>query len=125
MKGADALLPDMAADILLADKAFDADGRVIEPLRARGKSFVIPPKSNRKVQRDFDRDAYKARHLIDIDQSWRLSRLLCEWGGGGASRRPSPPRHRGREDGLQGLDLRRIGMDEFGTRGTDFEDAAA
>ena len=39
--------------------------RVIEPLRARGKSFVIPPKSNRKVQRDFDRDAYKARHLIE------------------------------------------------------------
>ena len=55
----------MAAEVLLADKAFDADKRVIEPLRARGKSFVIPPKSNRKVQRDFDRDAYKARHLIE------------------------------------------------------------
>jgi len=26
---------------------------------------VIPSKSNRKVQRDFDRDAYKARHLIE------------------------------------------------------------
>ena len=39
--------------------------RFIEPLRARGKSFVIPPKSNRTVQRDFDRDAYKARHLIE------------------------------------------------------------
>ena len=65
LEGADALLPDMAAEVLLADKAFDADERVIEPLRARGKSFVIPPKSNRKVQRDFDRDAYKARHLIE------------------------------------------------------------
>ena len=65
LKGADALLPDMAADTLLADKAFDADERVIEPLRARGKSFVIPPKSNRKIQRDFDKDAYKARHLIE------------------------------------------------------------
>jgi hypothetical protein len=50
----------MAAEALLADKAFDADERVIEPLRARGKSFVIPPKSNRTVQRDFDRDAYEA-----------------------------------------------------------------
>jgi Transposase DDE domain len=29
------------------------------------KSFVIPPKSNRKVQRDFDKEAYKARHLIE------------------------------------------------------------
>ncbi|WP_410734046.1 IS5 family transposase [Bradyrhizobium sp. sBnM-33] len=65
LEGADALLPDMAAEALLADKAFDADKRVIEPLLARGKSFVIPPKSNRKVQRDFDRDAYKARHLIE------------------------------------------------------------
>jgi transposase len=65
LEGADALLPDMAAEVLLADKAFDADERVIEPLRAQGKSFVIPPKSNRKVQRDFDREAYKARHLIE------------------------------------------------------------
>ena len=63
--GPDALLPDMAADTLLADKAFDADERVIEPLLARGKSFVIPPRSNRKIQRDFDKDAYKARHLIE------------------------------------------------------------
>ena len=55
----------MAAETLLADKAFDADARVIEPLLARGKSFAIPPKSNRKVQRDFDKEAYKARHLIE------------------------------------------------------------
>ena len=53
----------MAAETLLADKAFDADARVIEPLLARGKSFAIPP--NRKVQRDFDKEAYKARHLIE------------------------------------------------------------
>jgi len=44
LEGADALLPDMAAEALLADKAFDADERVIEPLLARGKSVVIPPK---------------------------------------------------------------------------------
>ena len=55
----------MAADTLLADKAFDADERVIEPLFARGKSVVIPPKSNRKVQRQFDKEVYEARHLIE------------------------------------------------------------
>jgi transposase len=38
---------------------------------ARGKSFVIPPKSNRKVQRDFDKDAYKARQLIE-NFFWKL-----------------------------------------------------
>jgi transposase len=32
--GADHLLPDMQADMLIADKAFDADGRVLEPLAA-------------------------------------------------------------------------------------------
>jgi transposase len=46
-------------------KPFDADERVIEPLRAAGKKLVIPPKSNRKVQRTFDREMYKARHLIE------------------------------------------------------------
>ena len=65
LEGADALLPDMAADTLLADKAFDADERVIEPLRVAGKTAVIPPKSNRKIQRDYDKEIYKARHLIE------------------------------------------------------------
>ena len=40
--GADQLLPDMQADILIADKAFDADKRVIEPLAAAGKAAAIP-----------------------------------------------------------------------------------
>ena len=46
--GADHLLSDMQAKALIADKAFDADERVIEPLAAAGKTAVIPPKANRK-----------------------------------------------------------------------------
>jgi transposase len=65
LEGADALLPQMEADTLLADKAFDADKRVIEPLLAAGKTLVIPPKRNRKIKRDFDTEMYKARHLIE------------------------------------------------------------
>ena len=65
LEGADALLPHMQAETLLADKAFDADQRVIEPLLAAGKQFVIPPKSSRKVRRTFDREMYKARHLME------------------------------------------------------------
>ena len=65
LEGADALLPQMQADALLADKAFDADKRVIEPLLAAGKKLVIPPKNNRRVQRTFDREMYKARHLME------------------------------------------------------------
>ena len=63
--GADHLLPDMQADTLIGDKGFDADERVIEKLAAAGKTAVIPPKANRKSPRDYDRDLYKARHLIE------------------------------------------------------------
>ena len=65
LAGADHLLPQMQADTLIADKAFDADERVIQPLQAVGKAAVIPPKANRKLPRDYDRDLYKARHLIE------------------------------------------------------------
>jgi transposase len=65
LTGADALLPAMAAKTLIADKAYDADKRVREPLAAAGKDAVIPPKANRKVKRSCDRDIYKARHLIE------------------------------------------------------------
>ena len=65
LEGADALLPQMKAEMLLADKAFDADKRVIEPLLAAGKTLVIPPKSNRKIKRAFDKEMYEARHLIE------------------------------------------------------------
>jgi transposase len=65
LAGADELLPGMQAGILIADKAFDADQRVLEPLAAAGKTAVIPPKGNRKVSRDYDHDLFKARHLIE------------------------------------------------------------
>jgi transposase len=65
LDGADVLLPQLEAEILLADKGFDADARVLIPLQQAGKMAVIPPKANRKVQREYDKDLYKARHLIE------------------------------------------------------------
>lgn len=65
LDGADILLPQIQADIVIADKGFDADERVIEPLEKAGKSTVIPPKANRKHKRDYDKELYKARHLIE------------------------------------------------------------
>ena len=55
----------MQADTLIADKAFDADDRVLEPLEAAGKTAVIPPRTNRSAPRDYDRELYEARHLIE------------------------------------------------------------
>ena len=65
LAGSDRLLPGLQADILLADKGYDADQRVVELLRNAGKTAVIPPKSNRKIQRTYDKELYKARHLIE------------------------------------------------------------
>jgi hypothetical protein len=60
--GADAAA-QMQTDALLADKAFDADARLIEPLLAQEGKRMIPLKSHRNVQRAFDQE--KARHLVE------------------------------------------------------------
>jgi transposase len=65
LNGADGLLPDLKAEALLADKAYDADERVLVPLQNAGMTAVIPSKSNRIIQRDYDKDLYEARHLIE------------------------------------------------------------
>jgi transposase len=68
--GADALLPGLKAKSLLADKAYDADKRVIEPLTAAGLAAVIPPKKNRLIRRHYDKELYEARHLIEHFFCW-------------------------------------------------------
>jgi transposase len=65
LAGADAWLPTLEAETLIADKAFDADQRVLAPLAEAGKTAVIPPRQTRKTPRAFDKDLYKARHLIE------------------------------------------------------------
>ena len=65
LAGADELLGDIAAPTVIADKGYDAEARVLAPLRGAGKVAVIPPKRNRKERRDYDRDLYQARHLIE------------------------------------------------------------
>ena len=55
----------MQAKALLADKAYDADVRVIEPLLTAGKTPVIPSVPNRSQRRQVDLDLYKERHLIE------------------------------------------------------------
>ena len=63
--GADHLLPQLEADALIADKAFDAEERVIQPLQVAGITPVIPPKTGRKSPRAYDRELFKARYLIE------------------------------------------------------------
>jgi transposase len=65
LEGSDVFLPQMQAPALLADKAFDADKRVIEPLLAAGKTPVIPSIPGRAQRRAYDQELYKERHLIE------------------------------------------------------------
>ena len=65
LSGADKLIPNLQADVLLADKAYDAGDRVIDVLKNAGKQSVIPPKKGRLTPREYDKELYKARHLIE------------------------------------------------------------
>jgi hypothetical protein len=47
---ADALLPTCAADTVIADKAYDADKRVLSPLNTAGKTAVSRPKLKRLIE---------------------------------------------------------------------------
>ena len=58
------LIDGVSFDALLGDKAFDADWLRAE-LDARGAAAVIPPRSNRKVSIDYDKEMYRWRHLVE------------------------------------------------------------
>lgn len=67
LHGADALLPDLLENIqaFLADKAYDAQERVLDLLEQAKVEGIIPSKSNRTKQREYDEEMYKWRHLIE------------------------------------------------------------
>jgi transposase len=52
------------AKTLLGDKGYDADW-FRQALTERGITPCIPPKSNRKVQIDYDKTLYRQRHRIE------------------------------------------------------------
>ena len=54
----------MSAEHLLADKGYDSDA-IVEQARAQGMQAQIPPRKNRKVQREYDKYLYKLRHLVE------------------------------------------------------------
>ena len=61
---AEPLTTKITPGALLADKGYDADS-FIQSLEARGITVVIPPKSNRKVQRNCDFALYAERNLVE------------------------------------------------------------
>jgi transposase len=61
---ADSLVRDLENTMLLADKGYDSNA-LVEQLEGQKCIAVIPPKKNRKHQRDYDKHVYKERHLIE------------------------------------------------------------
>ena len=52
------------AQAIIADKGYDAD-HFVNMIEATGAQAVIPPRSNRLIQRSFDRHLYQDRNLIE------------------------------------------------------------
>ena len=65
LQGFDGLAQTIQAEVLIADKGYDADKRVRTVLAAAGKTAVIPPRRNRKNPACYDKELYKKRHRIE------------------------------------------------------------
>jgi transposase len=61
---ADRLLENVKTEYVIADKGYDSEG-LLRKIEELGAVAVVPPRSNRKVQREYDRDLYKRRNLIE------------------------------------------------------------
>ncbi len=58
------MIDGISAEWLLADRGYDTD-KIIDKAESQGMGIVIPPKKNRKQQRDYDAYVYKLRHLVE------------------------------------------------------------
>ena len=58
------LLDGLDGEALFGDRAYDTND-IIEFATERGMLVVIPPKRNRLVQREYDKELYKLRHLVE------------------------------------------------------------
>jgi transposase len=59
-----ALICGSEANKFLADKGYDSDAFIAE-IESRGAEAVIPPRSNRLEQRDYDKEEYKNRNVVE------------------------------------------------------------
>ena len=61
---AEGLISNFSAEYLLADRGYDTDAIVQKALQAE-MTTVITPKKNRNVLREYDKNIYKLRHLVE------------------------------------------------------------
>ncbi|ASV34044.1 hypothetical protein CJJ18_08715 [Candidatus Williamhamiltonella defendens] len=61
---AENLIEGIKAENLLAYKGYDSD-QILRQATEANMQVVIPPKKNRKIQREYDKALYKHRHLVE------------------------------------------------------------
>ena len=60
----EALIAGIEAEHVIADKGYDSN-ELVGVIEESGAKAVIPPRSNRKVKRGYDRHLYKDRNLVE------------------------------------------------------------
>jgi transposase len=58
------LIAGFPAEHVLADKGYDSN-TFIELIESQGSLAVMPPRRHRKEQRDYDKEVYKERNLVE------------------------------------------------------------
>ena len=68
------LIAGIDALALLADRGYDVTS-LINLAKSMGMEIVIPPKRNRREPREYDKELYKLRHLVEnaflVLKRWR------------------------------------------------------
>jgi transposase len=59
-----ALVSGFKAEHVIADKGYDSS-ELVKAIETGGAQAVIPPRSNRKQPRDYDKHLYKDRNLVE------------------------------------------------------------
>ena len=58
------MIKGIQAQCLIADKGYDTNA-IVKVAKEAGMEAVIPPRSNRKEQREYDSYLYKLQHLVE------------------------------------------------------------
>ncbi len=76
-----ALVAGIEAEHGIADKGYDSN-ELVGVIEAGGAEAVIPPRSNRKEKRAYDRHLYKERNLVErfINRVKQCRRIATRYG---------------------------------------------
>lgn len=74
------MVKDFDFEVFLADKGYESKD-FLDGLKQRGAEIVVPPRKNRKEQREYDKHLYCERHLVEccINQLKQFRRVFSRF----------------------------------------------